>query len=107
MAEYQHPSQNELERLRTVAAKTRARAIRTQIAIGLTFCGVAETELGYGSAEHAHGIVERTRRLAETLRRHLDEANHVPLDEVEKVRTELEQLESRILAVEERERRSC
>lgn len=107
MAENQHPSQNELERLRTVAAKTRAQAIRTQIAAGLTFCGVAETQLGYGRPERAHQMLERTRKLTETLRRHLYEANHVPLDKVEKVRTELEQLESRIRAVEERERRSC
>jgi hypothetical protein len=77
--------------------------MRSQIVTGLTFCRVAETELAYGRADITHGILEKLRKLCETLRRHLSEPNHVPPNEVDKLETELAQLDSRV-AIEERVR---
>src|SRR5215469_4180280 len=42
MAQHQHQPANELQHLRTEAAQTRLRAIRSQIGAGLTFDRVAE-----------------------------------------------------------------
>ena len=99
-----HQAVDKFRQLRTEAAQARARAMRSQIAAGLTFCGLAESELRNGNSAHAHEMLERLQKLSETLRRHLNEPNHVPSSEIEKVDTELVQLESRTLALEERER---
>ena len=105
MAEQQHPPAIESERLRAAAAETRLRAIRSQIAIGLTFCCVAESELEHGWGVKTNHVIEKLHKVAETMHRHLNEPNHVPSAEVETVRVQLAHLESRILAVEERQRR--
>ena len=103
----QHQPANELERLSAASAQTCLRAIRSQIAIGYTFCNLAKSQLQTGRTGNARRVVEKLRRLAETIRRHLNEPNHVPRNEIEKLRTELEQLESSILDLEERERSNC
>ena len=106
MAEQQHQPANELERLSVASAQTRV-PFRSQIAIGYTFCNLAKSQLQTGRTGNARRVVEKLRRLAETIRRHLNEPNHVPRNKIEKLRTELEQLESSILDLEERERSTC
>ena len=106
MAVHQHQPLDEARQLRAEAAQVRLRSIRSQIAIALTFCSVAEWQLETGHAEHVDAVLAKLQKLAATVRRHLNEPNHVPSNEVERVRIELAQLESRTLAVEERARRN-
>ena len=105
MAGPQHQPLDEFRHLRIQAAQTRLRAIQSQVALGLTFCSVAELELKIGHSERIRKVIENLQRLSATVRRHLDEPDHVPSDAVEGVRTELVRLESRILALDEHERR--
>ena len=106
MVEQQDQPTSEFRSLRTAAAQTRLRAIQSQIAIGLTLCNIAKSELQNGHADHAHEMVEKLRRHAQTIDRHVNEPKHVPDDEIGKLRIELAQLESAILALEEREHRN-
>jgi hypothetical protein len=103
---HHHPS-DEFRRLQTEAAQTRVRSIQSQIAIGLTFCSVAECQLKLGHAEHLDAVIAKLRKLTATARRHLNEPGHVPSSDVEKICTELARLESGILALEERKRSNC
>jgi hypothetical protein len=105
LAVYQNHPLDELRRLRTDAAQTRLRAIRSQIAAGLTLCSVAESAVEFGHAGQTTRVTGKLWKLTDTIHRHLNEPNHVPSDEVEKLRTELAQLESRIRELEERKRR--
>ena len=99
MAQHQNRPVDEFRRLKTEAAQTRLRAMRSQIAIGLTFCSVAESDLQNGCADHVHELVDKLRKMTGSMRRHLNEPNHMPPNEVEKPETELAQLETRILAL--------
>lgn len=57
--EAQHyDSANEFHRLRVAVAESRAQAIRSQIAVGFTFCRIAETERAYGHHERVHAILD-------------------------------------------------
>ena len=102
MAVGQNWPSDEFHRLRTQAAQARVRAIRSQIALGFTFCNVAELELQAAHSGQVHKVIEKLRKLASTVDRHLNEPDHVPSHEVEAIRSELGQLESRIRGLEER-----
>jgi hypothetical protein len=106
MAVQQHRL-DEFQQLRTEAAQVRLRAIRSQIALALTFCNIAESDLELRQTEQSHRVVGKLQRLSATVRRHLNEPGYVPTDEVERVGTELERLEARIRTVEERQNRNC
>lgn len=77
--------------------------MRCQIAFGLTLSRVLETELEYGHLEKASEVTGKLRRLVDTVHRHLDEENHIPGNEMERVRGELVELEAKVLAIEERQ----
>jgi ATP/maltotriose-dependent transcriptional regulator MalT len=101
MTEEQQQLANEFGRLKVEASECRARAIRSQIAAGLTFCIVARTELDYGHVEAAHRLLERVQNLCKRVRYHLNAPGHVPSNVVEKVNAELVQLETRVAAIEQ------
>lgn len=63
MAEQQHQPANELERLSAASAQTCLRAIRSQIAIGYTFCNLAKSQLQTGRTGNARRVVEKLRLL--------------------------------------------
>jgi hypothetical protein len=92
----------QFRRLRVEAAETRSRAVRSQISFAFTLCALAETELGYRHRDEASKLMRKVRHIADTVCRHLEEPNHVPPNRAGKVRDELGQLESRILAIEAR-----
>jgi len=103
-AVHQHRPRDDFRQLRSDAAEVRLRAIRSQIALAFTFCSVAESEVSLGHPKAAHRVVEKLQKLAATVHRHLNLHGHVPPSEVAGLRGELVRLESRIRAVEERER---
>ena len=102
MAVRRYNSLDEVQHLKNEAAQLRVQAIRSQIAIGLTFCSVAERQLRFGPAEHIDLVIARLRKLTATVRRHVNEPEHVPSGSVEKLRAELAHLERGILALEQR-----
>src|SRR5215470_4086268 len=102
MAVQQHYSVDEFQQLRHEAAQIRVQAIRSQIAIGLTFCSIAERQLRFGPAEHIDLVIAKLRKLTATVRRHVNEPEHVPSGSVEKLRAELAHLERGMLALEQR-----
>jgi len=106
MAVSQHYPLDEFQRLKSEAAEGRVRAIRSQIALSLTFCSIAESQLKLGYTDQTRKVLEKLQRFAATIRRHLDEPDHVPSNHIETVRTELDVLESKILALEERKQRN-
>jgi hypothetical protein len=81
-------------------SENRMRAISVQIAAAVTFSNVAATEFACGRVQQAHALVKKMRHVAEVVRRHLGEPNHVPLNQMERLRAELAHLESRITTVE-------
>lgn len=105
MAAQQQPI-DEFRRLRNVAARTRGQAIRSQLALGFTFCRIAQAEFEYGHVDQANVVLGQLRKLVQTVRRHLNEPFHVLADEVGKIQVELAALEIRIVAVEEYGQRS-
>ena len=82
------------------AARIRLQVIESQLALGFTFCQIAETQREYGRLPEADLVIQKVQHLVQTVRGHLDEPNHVPEAEVGDARTHLAQLESRILEVE-------
>ena len=105
MAVHEHRPLDEFQHLRQEAAQVRLRSICSQMALGLTFCSIAESDLEFGHTEQSRRVVGKLQKLAATVRRHLNEPDHVPSGAIETVRTELARLESRIRSVEERQRR--
>jgi hypothetical protein len=104
MAVQQRQPLDELQNLRREAAQARLRSIRSQIAIALTFCSIAGSQLRSGHAEHLDALLEKLQNFIKTVAKHLDKPEYVPSHEVEKLRPELARLELRILALEERGR---
>jgi hypothetical protein len=96
---------DEFHRVKSVADRTRVQAIRSQLSVGVTLCRIAKSELEFGHADQAHTVLEKLRKLVGTVRRHLDHPTHVPPEAVEKIRTELAELESGIISIEDCERR--
>lgn len=92
----------ENDRLRETATRMRSKAMRSQIALGFTFCKLAETELQLGEFRQRDILMQKMRRVTQTVRRHLAEPNYIPPGEVEELRSEIARLESRILDVEKR-----
>ena len=96
------------QRLRARSAELRLQSIKAQLSTGFTFCGLVESDISPKSnisktrIDEAHNVVARLRHTVESVRKHLDEPHHVPPDSLADARDELERLENRVIAVEER-----
>ena len=102
MAESHYPVRDG-HRLRAESAQHRAQAIQAQLSVGHTFCKMVDTELRYGGrSDVAATLLPKVRHIADTVRGHLDEPNHVPSDLIEALQDELEQFELRVLRLEHR-----
>jgi len=101
MAEHHRQAIDRSRRLAVLVAQERAEAIRQQIAAGLTCLSVVENLVEDGRAEEAKALLKKMHRLAEAVRRHCNEPDHVPAAEVAELRESLEHLETRIAAIDQ------
>jgi len=99
MEQDEYQTITEIHRLQTTAAQQRLQSIRSQIAFGLTLCRAAENALSFGHTKDAHKAIANVQKLCDTVWQHLNEQNHVPPNEAEKLCAELTQLQSKILTV--------
>jgi hypothetical protein len=97
-----HDHVSETRRLQLEAAQRRAAAIQARLSVGHTFCKMVDTELQYGRVDVAAPLLQKVRHIADTVSRHPDEPNHVPLAQIETLRDELEQFELQVLRLEQR-----
>ncbi len=80
----------------------RLQAIKGQLSCGFTQCSFLATAIAGGRTGEAHRFLGKLRQIVKSVRRHLDEPNHVLPDSVSELRDVLEQLEGRIRAIEAR-----
>jgi len=97
-----HRAVDETRHLRVEAAKVRAQAIRAQLSAAITFRRMVDVELDLGRSDIAHTLLRKIQFIAEKIRAHLDEPNHVPPNQLDQLRGELAGLESEIHKTEQR-----
>ena len=100
----QHAS--EIASLHRKAGESRLKSIETQLALAVTFCAVAETEIRYARLDEAIKVLNKVRHHAETISIHLDEPGHLPWAAVPDLRKQLVELNKRIDEIELRIRQS-
>ncbi len=83
-------------------AAVRLRAIKAQLSAAVTLCALAEGDITYRRIDNAHLVIERVRHTVDSVRRHLDEPNHVSPSSLPEVRGQLAQVEKRVLALQGR-----
>ena len=81
--------------LRAMAAQSRMRAIESQLALGMTLCAVAETDISFGRLGEVYRILSKLGQAIKTFHLHINEPNHVPQGSVVDLRKKLAQLEDR------------
>ncbi len=70
-----------------------------RLALGFTYCKMAETALLDHRTDLARALVQRTQRIGRHVQSHLNLPDYVPAITVAEVRHKLEQLEVDVLAV--------
>jgi len=81
----------------------RFQAMESQLRSAFNYCLTAENAVGVlGRLETARRAIERARHVAEVVRGHVNEPNHVPGDSVEIINQRLAELERRISGIEAR-----
>ena len=90
---------SETARLKAIAAQCRMRAIESQLALGMTLCAVAETEMRWGRLERVDEILDKLRKSGERIHLHLSEPGHVPQGSTTDLRKQLKQLEERVIEI--------
>jgi hypothetical protein len=105
MTEEKHDAVHEFHRIKALAAQGRVQAIRSQIALGVTFCRVAESQLQFQRFDDANEVMMKLKKLTATVDRHLREPGHVPAHDSRVLFAELMELENRIHAVRVRQAR--
>ena len=81
----------------------RFQAMETQLTSAFNYCLTAENALGVlGRTENARRAIERARHVAEVVRAHVNEPNHIPADSVAIINQRLAELERRISGIEAR-----
>jgi hypothetical protein len=86
--------------LRAESQKVRADAIRTRILATATFCGIAERQARWESAEAARQTLAKAWHRIEELDRHIREPNHVTQESAAVLQGLLWNLEERASQIE-------
>ncbi len=98
MANQREP--RDFNRIRAIAAQTRSLAIESQLAIALTLCATAESQIHLGQIDEARTVIQNLLHKAELIGCHLDEPCHVPAVSLPDLRERLAKLKDRIRDVE-------
>ena len=84
-------------------ASIRLRAMESQLTSAFNYCSTADNALTIlGRVEHARRATERARHVAEVVRAHLNEPNHVPADSVAGIKKRLAELDEQIAIIKAR-----
>ncbi len=89
-------------RAQDTPAAVRLRSIKAQLSTAVTLCALAEGDISKRKIDQAHLVVESVRHTIDSVRRHLDEPNHVSPSSLPEVRDQLAKLEKRVLSIEAR-----
>lgn len=100
-------SRRSSQAVRSRAAQLREHAIRAQLTAGFTACSVAETALALRQVHRWRDAVESARHIAQVVRVHLEEPNHVPAHSAAGLRHKLATLDKLIFNLEARRDRNC
>jgi|SRR5215470_1690065 len=94
-------NQNEIEtsQLHADALQARLQSVQSQLALGLTLCKMAKTEINFGEIEQARKIMSKVRHSSDTIRYHLAEPDHLPQPKAD-LYDQLTELETNIGEVE-------
>ena len=85
-------------RLEWTTVQTRLRLIESQLALGLTFCMVLETEIRLGEFEIAHQSLLKLEHSIHALRGSMKNGRGLPRQFLRNVREKLQSLERRVRA---------
>src|SRR5262249_5625503 len=82
-------------------ARIRLQAIESQLKSAFNYCLTAENALGVlGRMENARRAIAKARHVAEVVRAHVSEPNHVPADSIALLNERLAELDRRISSIE-------
>lgn len=102
MAEKHRRAIEDSRRLAQLVAQERAESIRQQISAANTLLALANVEYEHGRIEQANTLLGKMQRLAQQVRGHLNEPNHVPPNDGQELHVGLEQMEGGIRALAKR-----
>lgn len=88
--------------LRSRSAQLRLRAMRAQLTAGSKYCSTAEHAFIFGRVQLGINAAQNAKHVAQKVRLHLEEPNHVPANAVAGIRDELAELEREISNLEAR-----
>jgi len=76
--------------------------MRSQLTAAFNYCSSAENAFAFGRVQLGINAVQKAKHVAQKVRVHLEEPNHVPADAVAGIRDELAGLERQISSLEAR-----
>jgi hypothetical protein len=88
--------------LHRMASESRLRAVESQLALAVTLCAIAETELQCSRPDQAIKVINKVRHHTRTITLHIDEPNHLPSTAISGLRKQVAQLVKRTEAIQSR-----
>jgi hypothetical protein len=87
-------------RMEWMTMQTRLRLLESELALGLTFCMVLETELRLGEVAAARGFLHKLKGMLKAVRRSIDDTGGLPAYQLNYLRQKLQSIEQRVRSVE-------
>ena len=91
---------DQVRRLELMTTQTRLRLIESELALGLTFCMVLETEIRLGEIDTARRSIQNAHRTVEHVSRSMGNAVDMPSFEKRELRKRLTAVRNRLRAVD-------
>ena len=92
-------SRDEHRDLRQSTAQAQLTVLQSQLLLASTLCDAAEAEIPYGDLRRA---ITSLRQVADSIRLHVADPNHVPPDATNEISERFAQLENRIARLQSR-----